>query len=196
MLSNPRSSTGPDGTVVAVWARSEGKNEVIQSATQPPGGEFGAPEDLSATDTTGDQPRVAIGPDGTMTVVWSNMDGFSGFIQAATRPPGGSFGVPVNLSAADSSLSDAGIAIAADGTTTVIWREPVGAHGVIKTATRKQGGSFEPPVDLSDSGKDAYLPQISVAPGGTATAVWVSFTGTSFLVQAATRPPGGDSVLR
>ncbi|MGA7397263.1 MAG: hypothetical protein WBW62_07425, partial [Solirubrobacterales bacterium] len=56
--------------------------------------------DLSATSFEARNPQVAIGPDGTTIAVWQSSNGFVSRIQAAVRPPGGSFGTPADLSAA------------------------------------------------------------------------------------------------
>ena len=53
---------------------------------------------VSARGQEADHPQVTTGPDGTTTAVWERDDGAYDIIQAATRPPGGSFGAPVDLS--------------------------------------------------------------------------------------------------
>ena len=189
--SNPQITTAPDGTATAVWQRFDGSNSIIQATTRPPGGSFGATVDLSAPGGGGSSPQVATAPDGTATAVWVRYDGANDSIQAATRPPGGSFGLPVDLSAPAPPAIDLApqITTAPDGTATAIW---IGANSIIQAATRPPGGSFGAPVDLSDPGRNASFPQIATAPDGTATAVWYRSDDSNDIVQAATRPPGGS----
>ncbi len=55
-VSQPRVTAGPDGSVTAIWRRSNGANLIIQAATRPPGGPFAAPVDLSAPGQNAHQP--------------------------------------------------------------------------------------------------------------------------------------------
>ncbi len=50
--SDPQIAAADDGTAVAVWRRSNGTNNVIQSAARLPGGSFGPPGNLSAPGRT------------------------------------------------------------------------------------------------------------------------------------------------
>ena len=187
----PQITTAPDGTVTAVWSLFNGSNSITQAATRPPGGSFGTPVDLSTAGETASFPQITTAPDGTATAVWQRSDGSDLIIQAATRPPGGSFGTPVDLSEVDQNAFDPQITTAPDGTATAVWRRSNGSNSIIQTATRLPGGLFGTPVDLSEVGQNAFNPQITTAPDGTATAVWSRSNGSNSIVQAATRPPGG-----
>ena len=188
---NPALAVAPDATTTAVWQRSDGTS-TIRSATRPPGGSFGAPVDLSVSGKNAFSPQITTAPDGTATAVWRRFDGSNFIIQAATRAPGGSFGAPVNLSAAGQNASFPQITAAPDGTTTAVWPGSDGTNSIIQAATRPPGGSFGAPVDLSAAGQSALSPQIATAPDGTATVVWSRSDGTNSIIQAATRPPGGS----
>ena len=191
----PRVAVAPDGTTTAVWYRNNppDRNFVVQASTRPPGGTFGPPVDLSATDHDAYSPQVAVAPDGTTTAVWYGRNGadITFVVQASTRPPGGTFGPPVDLSASDQNAFGPQVAAAPDGTTTSIWSR----NGPVQASTRPPGGTFGPPVDLSasDPGQNATLPQVTIAPNGTTTAVWRRSdpSYTNQIVQASTRPPGG-----
>ena len=190
--SFPQIGFAPDGTATAVWFRSNGSNNIIQAATRPPGGPFGEAVDLSATGQNASFPQIGFAPDGTATAVWTRSNGSSFIIQAKTRPPGGSFGEAVDLSEAGQSASFPQIGVAPDGTATVVWRRSNGTNNIIQAATRPPGGSFGEAVDLSDTGQNAFDPQIGVAPDGTTTAVWRRYNGSEYIIQARTRPPGGS----
>jgi len=189
---DPQIAIAPDGAATAVWLRFNGTHFIIQAATRPPGGSFGAAVDLSATGQSARNPQIAIAPDGAATAVWTRSNGPNEIIQAATRPPGGSFGAAVDLSATGQTADNPQIAIAPDGAATAAWRRSNGTNNIIQAATRPPGGSFGAAVDLSATGQNASGPQIAVAPDGTATVVWTRDNGTNFIIQAATRPPGGS----
>ena len=192
VASEPAVASAPDGTAIAVWRRSDGANFRVQLAARQPGGSFSNPVDLSAPGQNAFAPEVAVAPDGTTTVVWHRSNGSNNIIQAATRPPGGSFGAPVDLSAPGGNASFPRIATAADGTTTVVWQRFDGSDTVIQAATRPPGGSFGAPVNLSAPGQDAQGQQLASAADGTTTAVWSRSNGSNNIIQAATRPNGGS----
>ena len=187
-VDDPQIAAGSDGTATAVWQRYDGSNYIIQAATRPPGGSFAPTVDISVAGEDAYYPQVAVGPDGTATAVWERYDGSNYIIQAATRPPGGSFGTPVNLSGGVNSQ----VAVGPDGTATAVWERDDGSNTIIQAATRPPGGPFADPNQLSVAGRSAFSPQIAVGPDGTATAVWRRSDGTNQIIQAATRPPGGS----
>ena len=188
-FGSPQIAADPSGAFTAVWSREDGSNDIVQAATRPPGGSFGAPVDLSATGQDNNRSRIAIAPDGTATVVWRRSDGTNTIIQAATRPPSGIFGAPVTVSTIGQDAQAPQVATASDGTTTAAWFGNVGGNFIIQAATRPPVGAFGAPVDLSDIGQNAFNPQITVGPDGTATAVWQRSNGSNNIIQAATRPP-------
>ena len=189
--STPQLATAADGTTTAVWTRSNGTHSIVQASTRPPGGAFSAPVDLSATGQNAYDPQPAVAADGTITVVWYRSNGTHLIVQASTRPPGGAFGAPVDLSATGQTAEHPQLAVGADGTTTVTWYRSDGTNDIVQASTRAPGGAFSAPVDLSASGRDANNPQPATAPDGTTTVVWARSNGTYTIVQASTRPPGG-----
>ena len=188
----PQLSAGPDGSVTAVWSRDDGTDHTVQTATRPPGGSFGAPVNLSVAGQLALGPQIAVSPDGTATALWYSSDGTEFIVQASTRPPGGSFGTPVDLSAVGDDAIDPQISAASDGSVTAVWSRFVGSTRIIQASTRPPGGSFGDPVNLSAASSDSQIPQITTAPDGTTTVTWVLLSGAGLIIQAATRPPGGS----
>ena len=189
---SPRVAIAADGTATAVWTISPGNDAVIEVSTRPPGGSFG-PAVVVGTAQLFAAPDVVAAADGTTTVAWSSGETFGslGIVRAATRPPGGTFGPPVDISAAGQVASNPLLAVATDGTTTAIWDRFDGTNQIVQAATRPPGGTFGAPIDLSASGANAQVADLELGPDGTATAIWTRGT----LVQAATRPPGGAFAL-
>ncbi|MFM9054659.1 MAG: InlB B-repeat-containing protein, partial [Solirubrobacterales bacterium] len=139
---------------------------------------------------------MAIAPDGATTVVWQRSNGPNDIIQAATRPAGsGAFGAPENLSEAGQDALNPQVAIAPDGATTVVWYRSTDTGFVfIQAATRPAGsGTFGAPENLSETGQDAFNPQVAVAPDGATTVVWERSNGSNAIIQAATRPAGSGT---
>jgi len=190
---SPQVAVGPDGSATAVWRRSNGTNDVIQVATRAAGAtSFGAPVDISPPGTDAYDPQIAIGPDGTATIVWYRWDGTYGTVQTATRAAGAaSFSAPADISVFGQTAFFQQIAVGPDGTTTVVWRRYNGANWIIQAATRAAGAlGFGAPEDLSATGRDATRPEVAMGSGGLTTVVWQRSNGSNTIVQAATRAVG------
>ena len=67
----------PDGTAVAIWVGKSGAQPAIQAARRPPGGMFGAVDDLDLGNSTSDpsltlfNPMLALDDQGNAVAVWS-----------------------------------------------------------------------------------------------------------------------------
>lgn len=186
-----RVAFAPDGTAIAVWTRSDGTALVIEASTRPPGGVFAPPTALTPSIAVRDAgaPQVAFGPDGTATAVWQRFDGVATVIEASTRPPGGTFTPAVVVSPPSSpgqGATNPQVAVAEDGTATVVYQRNNGTTSVIETATRPPGGTFAPATALSPAvaGQVAANAQVAVAPDGTATAAWQRSNGTATVIEA------------
>src|SRR5689334_11251507 len=100
---------------------------------------------------------------------------------------------PVAVSAIAPGRTEAKVAVHRFGTATPGWTESDGSNIVVRASTRPPGGVWQAvPDTLSLSGEDANSPQIAIDINGNATAVWVRFDGSDFVIQASTRPFGGS----
>ena len=192
-VERPQIAFAPDGAAIAIWAAEIGGEWMIQSATRPPGGGFGPPEDLSDASSLASGPQVAVAPDGTAIAVWSIKEGVFDVVQTAIRPPGGTFGPPLRISTAGRNADDPRLAIAPDGATTAVWRQQSLGSSIrtIYSATRPPGGAFGAPVELSEPGGGARQAQIAIGSDGIATVTWRREYDDHAAIQASTRPPGG-----
>ncbi len=193
---DPQVAVAADGATTVVWRRDDGSNFIVQASTRPAGsgsGTFGAAQDLSAAGRDTAAPEVAVAVDGVTTVVWSRWNGVNSIVQASTRPAGSgsTFGPAVDLSATTQHAYSPQVAVAVDGATTVVWYRYDGSNWIVQASTRPAGSStFDPVVDLSAAGRDAYVPQLSVAVDGATTVVWTRSNGSNLIVQASTRAAG------
>lgn len=80
----PQVAINSAGQVVAVWVRSDGTNDRIQSATYNFGGSWTTPVDVSVAGQDASNPEVAINDEGQVVCVWSRSDGFNTIIQSST----------------------------------------------------------------------------------------------------------------
>ncbi len=166
--SSPEVAVAVDGATTVVWYRYDGSNWIVQASTRPAGsGAFGGVVDLSAAGRDAYVPQLSVGVDGATTVVWTRSDGSNLIVQASTRAAGSAtFGAAVNLSATTQDATDQQVAVAADGTATVVWRRDgptyrriqestSGATPYLLTLTRSGAGSGS--VSSSPAGIDCGL---------------------------------------
>ncbi|HZK15276.1 MAG TPA: hypothetical protein VFC52_01640 [Solirubrobacterales bacterium] len=188
---SPQVAVDPEGDATAVWERRlDGRTFVIKSATRPAGGSWSAPITISSMGRFNDWPRVVVDSEGNATAVWLWSIGESSVVQSATRPAGGIWSAPVNVSAVGRAAFFFDVALDPQGGATAVWEDE--SKGTIQSATRPAGGSWSAPVDLSTAGAFAHSPQVAVDPQGNATAVWERYNPKGTLIQSATRPAGGS----
>jgi hypothetical protein len=187
---NPQVAFDRSGNAVAVWARSNGSNNIVQSSFRPAGGAFGATVDLSATGQSALLPQVAFDASGNALAVWARLNGTNEIVQSSLRPAGGAFATPVDLSATGQDAFDPQVAFDASGNALAVWRRFNGSNDIVQSSFRPAGGVFAAPVDVSATGGSVLGPQVAFDPSGDALAVWERFNGSNFIVQGAFRPAG------
>src|SRR6185503_21117199 len=116
-------------------------------------------------------------------------------VQERRIDPSGTPGPAGDLSATGGDAAEAQLALGPDGSATVVWERFDGSAFVVQSRRVDPGGSLGPTRTLSETGRDAAEPQVSVTPGGSATVVWSRFDGLDFRVQrralAADGTPAG-----
>lgn len=192
---NPRVAVAANGDAVAVWSstRLDTDRQITMAATREAGGGWSAPVELSLHGNTdiglSYQPAVVVDAQGTATAIWSEDMDYGEAILTSTRPHGGDWSAPVELTVrADLAASKPQLAVDPQGDVTAVWirNEWEYLGGIAQSATRPAGGSaWSAPVDLSASDLHALWPQVSVDAQGDAVAVWQTEQG----VQAAWRTP-------
>jgi hypothetical protein len=181
----------PKGDAVAVWDRYDGSNFTIQAATRPSGGNWSSPADLSAPGQDAFGPQVALDAKGNGVAVWQRYEGSStSIVEAATRQTGGNWSGPVALSGPCQRAAAPQVALDAKSKAVVVWDCADGGTAIIQTASRSKRGNWSGPTDLSAPGHDAFEQQVALDAKGDAVAVWQRYEGGYSIVQAATRAKG------
>jgi hypothetical protein len=137
-------------------------------------------------------PRIVTADDGTTTVAWQRNSGPGlSVIEVATRPPGGSFGPPLQVSSSASYSEHPALGVAPDGSVVVAWVRD-GPLDVVEAASRAPGAVFfTSPEEVSASSDDIDSPQIASVAAKTSI-VWSLFSGGKYVVQQVTRPSNGS----
>ncbi len=173
------------GDAIAVWARSDGTNDIIEASTASPGGSFSTSTSLSEPGEDAGSPRIAMAPGGAATAVWVRKDAGESWIAQASTGSAAAFSSPVDLSATGRSAFDPEVAMDAAGGATAVWHRSDGANSIAQAAASSPGAGFSAPLDLSAPGEDAVLPRVAMDGAGDATAVWWRSDGANRIVQAA-----------
>jgi hypothetical protein len=135
----------------------------------PSGGDAASSLDLSDGEVVGG-PEVAVGPDGVASVVWSARKGSEFAVYARRIGADGVREGPVRtLSEAGGDALAPRIALAPDGTATVVWTRFDGANLVVQARRIAPDGTPGPaPLNYSGTGQDAAAPQLAVGADGVA----------------------------
>jgi Glycosyl hydrolase family 26 len=96
-----------------------------------------------------------------------------------------------DLSAAAEMASGPDLAVAADGSATVVWSARNGGDFRVFGRRITPDGTRGPTIQLSASGQDAFDPQVAVAADGTAIVAWTRSDGADFRVQERRIGPEG-----
>jgi hypothetical protein len=179
----------PGGDAVAVWSRVDGLHSIVQASSRPVGGAWSPAVNLSVGGRDAEDPAVGIDAAGNAVAVWRRHNGSKYIVQSATRPAGGSWQAPIDLSAAGETAQEPQLAVNAAGDAIAIWSRFDGLDFAVQAAVRAGGGNWQGALTLSAAGRDAEEPQVAIDPAGNAIAVWSRYDGTRQIVQSSRRRP-------
>jgi hypothetical protein len=198
VADSPQVAVDSEGTATAIWAGRfpagrgvKMANRRIQVATLPAGGTWSATVNISeAGHRLIQDPLIAVDPQGDATAIWQRSDGENLVVQGATRPAGGSWSVPVELTAGQGRGGQhLQLAMDSRGNATAIWEGYDTRHRTtfsIQGAKRPSGGSWSRAIDISHRTHGFGGPLLAIDPQGRTTALWVIGTKDGAVAQAAT----------
>jgi hypothetical protein len=194
----PQVAVDSQGNATAVWAaRASGGRPIrirsrrIETATRPAGGTWSAPVSISETGHRLIQdPQIAVSPQGEATAIWQRSNGSYLVVQGATRPAGGGWSRPVDLTTGDGRGGQhLQLGVDSWGNATAIWEgynTRPGPDFAIQAAKHPPGGAWSRPTDVSRWTNGLGEPQIAVDPQGTSTAIWTLYAKGGAVIQSAT----------
>jgi hypothetical protein len=192
----PQVAVDSQGNATAVWAGAVFSGRRIQShriqtATRPAGGSWSAPVSISKPGHRHVQdPQIAVSPQGEATAIWQRSNGSYLVIQGATRPAGGGWSRPVNITTGHGRGGQhLQLVVDSWGNATAIWEgydTRPGPNFAIQAAKHPPGGAWSRPTDISRWTKSLGEPQIAVDPQGRSTAIWAIGAKGGAVIQSAT----------
>ena len=191
--TEPQVAVDGAGGTVAVWARSNGSQTIIQATSRPPGGTWAPVVDLSAVGRNATEPQVAVDASGTAVAVWARSNGAHTVIQASSRTPDGTWLPARDVSNSERSAKEPQVVVDSGGRGIAVWSRSDGFDNIVQSAqlAPAAGSAWSDPVDLSALGQDAEEPELSIDAAGDAVAVWSRLEGSDTIAQAAVMPAGG-----
>ncbi len=147
--------------VAASTTGSQGESSVVV-ATSATGLTWSAP----LTIDTGENPAVAIAPNGRAVVAWEGGPATATVIQASVLAPGGTWSAPVNVST--DAFGGPVIGMDGSGNAIVAW---TGGGKQIRTASLPAGGKWTA-VDTLDPAVDGFALGLAVNSAGSAIITW------------------------
>jgi hypothetical protein len=199
----PKVAVDPAGNAIAVWlarpplaAGNEATSRRLWAASRSPGGAWSQPVEIATASGNEVVFDVVIDARGNATAVWHSLnDGEEEepgkFVRAASRPLGGAWSEPVELSG--STGRNPQIAVNPNGDVTAVWTgsDPDTDNSIVRSKSRPAGEAWDTEAtDLSSDAGNATDPQVAVDPGGDATAAWSYSENGDIAVQAAHRAAG------
>jgi hypothetical protein len=191
----PSVALDKSGNAIIVWSAET----ITEAAYKPAGGSWEAPVPISFGLQAQRDAHVAFDSAGEATAVWArtNPEGTE-IIQSATKPAGGSWGTPVNVSAGPQSSDGPLIAYDGSGDAVAAWTHRAGEEStVIQAASKPAGGHWGPAISLDTASEEVvnYATGLAVDPAGDATVLWTSRSagsrGFQAVIQASRLPAGG-----
>jgi hypothetical protein len=193
---SPHVALDSEGNATAVWDRWNGVDVVVETAFRPAGEAWEAPENLSEPEIEGEftpgahdaqAPQVVVDRNGNWTVIWERYAWPQTIIETVSRPAGGSWSEPVEIDAVPQGASpEPWLAVDWEGRNTAVWKD----GEVIMSSFRNFPGEWEEPVPLSEG--ESFTPQAAMDARGDATAVWMHFDGSHYVVESSYRPEQGE----
>ena len=184
---DPEVAVDPEGNATVVWVRSDGSNFVVQARRIAADGSLGSTQALSVTGRDAADPNVAVGPDGTATVVWRRYDGSRFLVKERQIEPDGTVEAAdaKTLSAGGADAVEQRVAVAPDGTATIVWSRYESSGARIQVERIEPDGTRAgTPQNLSPEGGAAIEPAVAVDGDGAATVSWIRSDGSHSIVQA------------
>jgi hypothetical protein len=159
-------------------------------ASRADAGDWGAPFDLSATGQRAERVRLGADAAGDQFAVWQFEEGSEWTVQAATRPVGGDWGAPVDVSAPASQEPFPALAVNATGEAVIVWSQEVGPKYVIEVAHGGVDDAWTSPTAISDPTTNSFEPAAGIDAAGDVTAAWRQYLIPNYGVAVASETAG------
>lgn len=182
----------PNGAVTALWTRSDGTYQRLESARRTPTG-WGAPVWVSPSEPGQvSDTHATVDANGTVTAVWKYGNTGLKSKVSGTDPDGNLEWTGLATLTSSGSITHWDALSYGDGKAVVVF-DISGNTLPIRATTRNADGSWQAPTAVGSITAEITYPRLAVDAAGTVTAVWAQGTDAAndWAIRSATRPEGG-----
>ena len=172
------------GDAIVGWGQQAPESSRVvcgpaEVAVRRAGRPFGRPLALTGPNGNGDFPSVAIDGNGTATVLYGDDGGGRSEVDEIRHAAGGDWTSAQRVSPPTATTAERPtVALGARGQLVALWEEflPPGAtegqYVAVEASSSSDGRTWTAPTQLSPAGMDCREPELAMAAGGGATAIW------------------------
>jgi hypothetical protein len=186
----PQIAVNGNGDATAVWYNAT--YHAIQASSKPFGSTWEAELTISQLPIiphTHEDVDVVMDSQGNATAIWTAYGESRYIIQASTKPFGGPWQAEAETLSVDPAYDIPAPDIAVDerGNATAVWIGVVGSDLIVQAAIKPFGASWQAPVNISQTGVQAYFASIAADRNGNVIVVWTGAQGGTPIIQSSTK---------
>jgi hypothetical protein len=181
---DPRVAISSAGVATVAWREEPPPTgTVLKSRTREATGTWSAVQDLSEADGSNQRQRLVVDTAGTTTAVWTKALGPSIRLVYATRPAGGAWSAPADVTPPGAGFADPDLAIDSGDRMIVVFVAFGSGGDDIAARTRAPGGAWSDFGGVSEipDGGSARNPKVAMDAAGQAVAAWEGVTDTDLV---------------
>lgn len=180
----PRSVIDSSDVLHVVWqetAEGDQQSDILYAHQLADGG-WAAPENISHNGGDSQEPALLLSADGAVHVVWRDysINPDQAEILYATKPAGGVWSVPLNVSASIGDSSGPTLAEDVQGTLHLVWYDNATGNWEILYASKPLDGGWSGPENVSNTPGRSGHPMIFYDVSGRLQLVWADDTPGQF----------------
>src|SRR5579864_8326913 len=179
---SPQIAVDTAGDIYAVWEHDSLNLGIFFSRSTDGGVTFSTPAVLSVSTLGSFSPQIALGPNGSIGVVWEDDVSLTSDISFSySADHGATFSFPQSLSYHTGNSVSPEVAIDLTGNIDVVWEnDSPGNFDVFFSRSADNGATFSTPQNLSHGSGDAQNPRIGLDAKGNINLVWDDNTPPDF----------------
>lgn len=186
----PAVAVSPDGSIHVAWHDDTPGDYDIFYAAKAPGGSWSTPTNISKSPRWSYWPSIVVGADGSVHVAWHDLTPGNWEAFSTSKAPDGAWSPPTNISESTGTSFIPMLLLEEDGTVNAVWQDDASGNQEILSASKRVGGVWSSPVDVSNSEGTSAPFAVGKDPDGSLRVVWREGTPDGPRLFSATKPPG------
>ncbi len=165
---------------------------LLVTAVAPMHAQWSPPTDITEQGTDSELPWITTDPQGNIHVLWLRAVDSKQILQVSSKSPEGDWSAPVTLTEEIQISWIPLIKSDFQGNLIATWCIYDGPYMYVQCSMKSAGGSWSAPFTLSANEQISDIPTVEIDHLGNITVAWISNIGSDRLIQARTKPFGGN----